>query len=128
MDKKKNFKDLTPDDVRGFEEFIEGQPTDPNAHSRGGGGSALRKNDTGFENLTYLSNDGVRLTKLKDLLSSKLPFSARFDQGAQIIQQELEEVSILRMKLFEQLDRPGSPYRRSLAEVFDTFFEPVRRD
>lgn len=122
MDKKKMVRSLGPDDVKGFEDFIEGQPTDSHFLPRGFGGGT-KKSDVGFEHFTFLSNDGIRLQKLKELLSEKLPFSSKFDQGDKLIKEQKEEINILKKKIFVELDKEGSPYRKSLEEVFNAFFE-----
>ena len=124
MDKKK-LKNLEQDDIKGFEEFIEGQLQDTSFLPKGAGGSS-KKNESGFEHFTFLTNDAERLSKLKSLLSEKLPFSSKFDQSAKLIKDQKEEISLLRKNLFQLLDEQGSPYRKSLSEVFDSFFEPPK--
>lgn len=121
MDKKKLLKTLTPDDLKGFEEFIQDGPQETNFLPRGVGGSN-KKNEVGFEHFTFLSNDAERLAKLKELLGEKLPFAGKFDQSAKLIKDQKEELEKLKLKLFLILDKPGSSYRKSLAEVFDAFF------
>lgn len=125
MDKKKLIKSLEEDDIKGFEEFIEGQPADSSFLPRGVGGSN-KKNEAGFEHFTFLTNDSERLMKLKLLLSEKLPFSSRFDQSAKLIKDQNDELNVLRKKLFESLDKEGSPYRKSLSEIFNSYFEPPK--
>lgn len=122
MDKKK-FKHLESEDLKGFEEFIEGQPSEGSFLPRGVGGGT-KKNEVGFEHFTFLTTDSDRLMKLKFLLSDKLPFSAKFDQSAKLIRDQNEELKVLRKKLFDFLDKKGSPYRKSLSEVFNNYFEP----
>lgn len=124
MDKKRLVKSLEPEDLKGFEEFIEGQPTDASFLPKGVGGA--KKEMAGFEHFTFLTNDSVRLTKLKFLLSEKLPFSARFDQSGKLIQEQKEEIELLKRKMFEVCDKAGSPYRKSVSEIFNSFFEPPK--
>lgn len=125
MDKKKLIKNLEQEDLKGFEEFIEGQPADSTFLPRGVGGGS-KKNEVGFEHFTFLTTDSDRLMKLKLLLSEKLPFSAKFDQSAKLIKDQKEEVNFLRKRLFEVLDKEGSPYRKSLSEIFNPYFEPPK--
>lgn len=125
MDKKRLIKNLEAEDIKGFEEFIEGQSNDTNFLPRGVGGNA-KKNETSFEHFTFLTNDSVRLTKLKQLLSDKLPFSAKFDQSDKIIKEQRAELELIKNKLFEACDSKDSPYRKSLQEIFDSFFEPPK--
>lgn len=125
MDKKRLVKTLDKEDMKGFEDFIEGQPSDTNFLPRPSAGNPPKK-DTGFEHFTFLATDSVRLTKLKDLLSSKLPFSMRFEQGNALLKEQREEVQLLRAQLFDLCDQKGAPYRKSLSEVFDSFFEPPK--
>lgn len=123
MDKKK-LKNLEEDDIKGFEEFIEGQPTESTFLPRGVGGN--KKNEVGFEHFTFLSNDAERLTRLKNLLGQKLPFSSRFDQGGKLIKDQKDEISLLKKRLFSILDEEDSAYRKSISEIFDAFFEPPK--
>lgn len=125
MDKKKLVKSMGAEDIKGFEEFIDSQPDDTSFLPRGVGGSPNKK-ETGFEHFTFLTNDSVRLTKLKHLLSEKLPFTSRFNQSDKLIKEQQEELILMKRKLFELNDKPGSTYRRSLKEVFDSFFEPPK--
>lgn len=123
MDKKKLPSPL-PDDLKGFEEFLEGQPHDRNFLPRGVGGSA-KKNESSFEHFTFLTTDADRLSKLRSLLSEKLPFAHKYDQGKQIVKEQKEELAMIKKKLFDQYDAPGSPYQKSLKEIFDSFFNPT---
>ena len=125
MDKKRLIKNLEPEDLKGFEEFIEGQPSDTNFLPRGVGGTS-KKNDTSFEHFTFLTNDSVRLAKLKLLLSEKLPFSSKFDQSDKLIREQAAELALMKTKLFEACDPKDSPYRKSLQEIFNSFFEPPK--
>jgi hypothetical protein len=123
MDKKRLVKSLEPEDLKGFEEFIEGQPSETNFLPKGVGGSS-KKNESGFEHFTFLTNDAERLTRLKVLLTEKLPFSSRFDQSDKLIKEQKEELVILKKRIFELSDLESSRYRKSLREVFDSFFGP----
>lgn len=123
MDKKKLLKNLEQEDIKGFEEFIEGQPQETSFLPKGVAG---KKNEAGFEHFTFLTNDSERLTRLKSLLSDKLPFSAKYDQSAKLIKDQKEEIAALRKNLFQHLDEKGSSYRKSLNEIFDSYFEPPK--
>lgn len=121
MDKKRLIKNLEADDLKGFEEFIEGQPNETNFLPRGVGGGT-KKNDSNFEHFTFLTNDSARLTKVKELLSEKLPFSSKFDQSEKLISEQKKEIKQMQQKLFEFCDNKNSPYRKSLSEIMDSFF------
>lgn len=118
MDKKRLVKSLEPEDLKGFEEFIEGQPADSNFLPR------PAKKEASFEHFTFLSNDSARLDKLKDLLMDKIPFSARHQQGQKLLDDQRLELDRLRKTLFDLSNKPGSAYRKSLGEIFNSFFEP----
>jgi hypothetical protein len=124
MDKKKLLRSTEPEDLKGFEEFIEAQQDDHSFLPRGVGGGA-RKSEAGFEHFTFLENDAHRLGKLKALLNEGLPFSSKFDQSQKLVTQQREEIEILKKKIFELQDRPESDYRRSLGELFDAYFGPT---
>lgn len=119
MDKKK-LKSMDPEGIKGFEEFIEGQPNESTFLPRPSGSGT--KKEVSFEHFTFLTNDSERLTNLKGLLSMKIPFSRRFEQGKKLIEEELEEVAYLRKSLFDIQNEKGSPFRKSMGEIFTGFF------
>lgn len=119
MDKKKN-KPFLPEDLKGFEEFIEDQQSDKPFLPRGIGGGT--KKDFSFEHFTFLTNDGERLKNLKLLLSAKIPFSRKYEQGKKLIEEEMDEIKQLREQLFQIQDEPESRYRKSLKEIFQFYF------
>ena len=125
MDKKKLLKNNDPEDLKGFEEFIEGQPSDGSFLPKGVGGGA-KKNEAGFEHFTFLTNDSDRLQKMADLLNAKLPFSAKFDQSAKLINEQKNEIELLKKRLLEVCEEKDSPYKKSLREIFNSFFEPQK--
>lgn len=114
VDKKK-----VPDDMKGFEEFIESEP-DKSFMGKPQGGP---KKDT-VEHITFLTNDAERLNKIRALLSEKLPFARRHEQGAQLLKDQKEELKELRSKIFSLSDQPDSPMRKNIAQVFNSFFKP----
>jgi hypothetical protein len=125
MDKKRFVKNMEPEDIKGFEEFIEGQQAETSFLPRGVGGGS-KKNETGFEHFTFLSNDSDRLMKLRNLLNEKLPFSAKYDQSVKLVREQKEEIELYKKKLFEVGEQPDSPYKKSLGEIFNSFFEPPK--
>lgn len=125
MDKKKLLKSNDPEDLKGFEEFIESQPNETSFLPKGVGGST-KKSETGFEHFTFLTNDAERLTRLKQLLSEKLPFSAKFDQSDKLLREQREEIELFKKKLFEVCEETDSPYKKSVREIFNSFFEPPK--
>jgi hypothetical protein len=113
-------KSSSPDDLRGFEEFVESQSSEffqakPQA-------VAGNKKDTSFENFTFLTTDSSRLMKMKLLFNEKLPFMTEFEQGSVLLAEQRDEVKNTRHKIFVISDQQDSAYRRSLSEVFDSFF------
>jgi hypothetical protein len=105
------------DDVRGFEEFIDAE-----ADKTFLGKPQGSKRETSFESFTFLSNDGERLMRIKNLLSDKLPFVSKYEQGENLLERQKEEIEELREKIFTVSDQKNSPYRKSLGEIFDSFF------
>ncbi len=119
MDKKKT-KTPPPEDLRGFEEFIEEHQIDKPFLPRGVGGGT--KKEVSFEHFTFLTNDGERLQNLKQLLSSKIPFSRRYEQGKKIIDEQKEEIRHIRDQLFEIADTKDSRFRKSMRDIFQSYF------
>lgn len=113
MDNKKN-----QDDVRGFEEFIDAE-----ADKSFLGKPQGTKRETSFESFTFLSNDGDRLMRVKNLLSEKLPFVSKYGQGEELLERQTDEIADLREKIFTISDQKNSPYRRSLGEIFDSYYK-----
>jgi hypothetical protein len=121
MDKKK-IKSMPPEELRGFEEFIDSQPADTQFLPRPV--AASNKKETTFENLTFITNDNLRLTKLKNLLANQVGFVEKFTQGEGLIREQQKEIKKSKAELFKICDLPGSPYRKSLRDIFDPFFDP----
>ena len=119
MDKKRPSQQL-PEDLKGFEEFIEGQGDDSNFLPK------QPKKEVSFEHFTFLTNDSMRLTKLKDLLMEKVPFASRFEQGEKLMIEQNKEIELLKNRLFDQCQKIDSSYRQSLTEIFDAFFSPPK--
>ena len=119
---KKNFfvKTLPDEDLKGFEEYIDGQSNDSNFIPRGNSS----KKDVSFEHFTFLTNDSSRLTKLKDLLMDKIPLSSNHEQGEKLIEKQQKEILLLKNNIFDHFNKPKSAYRKSIREIFDSFFSP----
>jgi hypothetical protein len=115
MDKKKY-----PEDLRGFEEFIDSHPNDSSFLPK------LPKKEVSFEHFTFLTNDSDRLLKIKDLMTQKLPFAYKFEQGEKLVNEQFAEIKVMKERLFDLCDTKGSPYRKSLSDVFDAFFQPSK--
>lgn len=121
MDKKRLIKNMPSEDLKGFEEFIDGQPSDSDFMR----GNATKK-EVSFEHFTFLMNDSNRLSKMKDLLMDKIPFASRFEQSPQLKADQDKETVLLKKHLFETMNKPGSAFRKSLTDIFDHFFEPPK--
>ena len=119
---KKNFfvKTLPDEDLKGFEEYIDGQSNDTNFLPRGN----TSKKDVSFEHFTFLTNDSSRLTKLKDLLMDKIPLASKHEQGEKLIEKQQKEILLLKSSIFDHFNKPKSAYRKSIREIFDSFFSP----
>jgi hypothetical protein len=119
---KKNFfvKTLPDEDLKGFEEYIDGQSNDSNFIPRGNSS----KKDVSFEHFTFLTNDSSRLTKLKDLLMDKIPLASKHEQGEKLIEKQQKEILLLKKNIFDHFNKPKSAYRKSIREIFDSFFSP----
>lgn len=117
----KNDDKKDANDLRGFQEFLESQKDDgrflPKPQP-----SASKKLESNFTNLTFLTNDRSRLMRTKALLNEKVNFMAKFDQSETLLYQQASEIDDLRGRIFEHSDEAGSPYRKSLREIFDGFF------
>src|SRR5690554_1432241 len=122
MDKKKLIKIASPEDIQGFEEFIESQPKDTNFLPR----PAVSKKESSFEFFEFLSSDAQRLLKVKNLLSQKLPFLTKYQQAEILIKQQKAEINFIKNNLFLISDKKDSLYRKSLSDVFDNYFNPPK--
>jgi len=107
------------DDIKGFEEFIEGENDEASFLPKPVGGT---KREVSFEHFTFLINDSERLGRIKNLLTNKLPFSAKFEQGNKLLEEQKTEINLLKTKIFALSDTEDSAYRRSINEIFDSYF------
>lgn len=114
MDKKKILRQASPDDLKGFEEFLEHAPDSP----------AIDKNpkNLGGESLTFLLNDNERLKRVALLVADKLPVLKAHEQGPKIIEHQRNLNQQLKNELFKLLSPPESPLQQSLAQLWDSFF------
>lgn len=122
MDKKRLVKTLSPEELKGFEEFIDGEPSTSSFLPKGNN----PKKEAAFEHFTFLTNDSTRLQKQKALLMDKIPFATKHEQGDKLIHEQQKEIMLLKRNIIEICNKPQSSYRKSLHEVFDTFFEPPK--
>jgi hypothetical protein len=128
MDKKKKHLLEHQNELKGFEDFIKESPLNEGSSPGKIAAGGNKKNESNFENYTFLTNDAERIHKLNDLLKEKMDFMARFDQSERIIQRQKKDITEIKDKIFLISDREDSPYRKSLAEVFDTFFISNHRE
>lgn len=119
--KTKTSKYLIPEDAQGFQDFIDSEK-DKSFLLKKGNATAL-KNDRGFEYFTFLNNDGSKLVKTRLLLNEKIPFMLKFNQTSSLVEKQNNELSEIKQRLFQISDEKDSPFRKSLAEVFDLYFE-----
>lgn len=122
MDKKKLVQSLNADDIKGFEEFLEGEPKDTNFLPRQAGISGQKK-ELSFEHFTFLTNDSDRLKKVNELLMEKIPFLTSYDQSQKLLHEQQNELKTLKKFIFDIANKPNSPYRKSLSEIFNNYFE-----
>jgi hypothetical protein len=119
MDKKKKLGPLPKEDLKGFEEFMEDKLEDASTQR-------TIKNDSGFESYNFLEKDSRRLAKIKDLMSQKIPFLNQHDQSEKLINEQKMEIEIIKNHLKDIFKHPQSGFRKSLREVFDSFFGPTK--
>ena len=119
MDKKKKLGPLPKEELKGFEEFMEDK-LDESSNQR------PIKNDSGFESYNFLEKDSKRLAKIKDLMSQKIPFLNQHDQSEKLITEQKTEIELIKNHLRDIFKQPHSGYRKSLREVFDSFFGPTK--
>ncbi len=114
MDKKKLLNPRNSDDLKGFEDFIDGVTEN----------STQEKNpkSAGGEALSFILNDNERLKKLSQLVSDQLPLARNHSQGERIIEHQRNLNRQLKHQLFAMLNPPDSTLQKSLTEVWDRFF------
>ncbi|MFY7992264.1 MAG: hypothetical protein ACOVP4_03145 [Bacteriovoracaceae bacterium] len=118
MDKKKLVKSAPPEDLKGFEEFIESQSNDTSFLLK----NPPAKKEVSFEYFTFLTNDAYRLKKINQLVSEKLPFMRHHEQGLTLLSRQQEEVERVRRSVVSLLKSPTSSFHLSLRDIFDSFF------
>jgi hypothetical protein len=112
----KNKKD--PNDLVGFEEFIESLDAGPAFVDR----ITIRK-DNAPDYYTFILNDQSRLKKIATIIGQRLPLYKKFPQSQTFIQEEQQKVTALKAELIDILKRENSPLQKSLAEIFNCFIK-----
>jgi hypothetical protein len=123
MTSKKDGKN-EENDLRGFQEFIDSQKDEGHSAPRPAS-IGSRKKESNFNNLTFLTNDRSRLMRTKVLLNEKINFMSKFNQSEALLAHQESELIDLRQRIFEITDEPNSPYRKSMREIFDSFFNHI---
>jgi hypothetical protein len=50
---------------------------------------------------------------------------SKFNQSEALLAHQESELIDLRQRIFEITDEPNSPYRKSMREIFDSFFNHI---
>ncbi len=118
MDKKKLLNPKNTDDLKGFEEFIDGVSDGP----------AQDKNPriVGGEALSFILNDNIRLKKISQLVSDQLPLAKDHSQGERIIEHQRNLNRQLKNQLHAILNAPDSTLQKSLSSIWDNFFNSAQ--
>jgi hypothetical protein len=119
MENKNKSKNSAQEDLKGFEDFMEGQNEDV-------GQLKVQKREGNFESYNFLENDSKRLNKIKNIMSQKIPFLSKYDQSSRLILEQKIEIEILKNKLNEIFQQQSSGYQKSIKEVFDSYFGPTK--
>ncbi len=119
MDNKNKSKPPFQEDLKGFEDFMEGQNDEV-------GQLKVQKRDGNFESYNFLENDSKRLNKVKNMMSQKIPFLSKYDQSSRLILEQKIEIEMLKNHLNEIFKLESSGYQKSLKEVFDSYFGPTK--
>jgi hypothetical protein len=120
MSKKKNQPVNEGDDFRGFKEFIESETDKSFLYKKTH--ISDKKNDKGFEHLTFLTNDSIRIQKLKKLLTEKIPFSIKYNQSQTLTSLTEEQIKQMKSELFTLCEQEESHYRASLRKLFNNLY------
>jgi hypothetical protein len=107
-----------PNDLVGFEEFIESMDHSPGFADR----IVIKKDNIQPEFMTFIMNDQVRLKKLTNLVGQRFPIYKKFPQSHNLIQDQQQQLNTLKAELIETLKKEHSPLQKSLQEVFKCFF------
>ena len=121
MDKKKIHRANHPDDLKGFEEFIDHTEPAP------AGVDSNPNRNVGGESYTFLENDFNRLKRLSNLMAGKLPLINDKTQGERLIEQQRKRNAQLKAELFQVLSAPNSPLEKSLAAIFNPIFKDLKK-
>ena len=119
MDNNNKSKKTAQEDLKGFEDFMEGQNDQA-------GQLKLQKREGNFESYNFLENDSKRLNKIKNIMSQKIPFLSKYDQSSRLILEQKIEIEMLKNHLNEIFKLESSGYQTSLREVFDSYFGPTK--
>lgn len=105
------------DELYGFKEFLEGDKTGINQKS----GNAKRPMG-GFELLTFLEQDSIRIQKLINLYEEKAYILKNYSQFQQLQFKAQFNRDRLKKKLMEKLKSDNAELYKRLSEIFNTHF------
>jgi hypothetical protein len=63
--------------------------------------------------------------RINNLLGDKINFVLRFEQKDKITSLQREDIEELKRKIFIHSDKVDSPFRKSIAEIFNSFYTSV---
>ena len=116
---KKDLYKLGKNNLKGFEDFVINSE-DLNLPFTNS--SSKSPKEINHKGISLLENDNARLVKIKELIKHKLPMSSQYSQSLQIIREQKTLLQNLREEIFEFSEQENSPYKKSLSEIFDSFF------
>jgi len=108
-------KDDTPDDLIGFKDFID-------HHDIQKAKQSLKEKNQGFDLLTFLDREFLRLTKQKELLEEKTYMMKTFPQDIQLMAREENLNFNLQDQVLERISNKKAPFFKALDEILTDHF------
>jgi hypothetical protein len=116
----KKSKKISSSEIKGFEDFVREMDIKiPTLNDK------KNQKESNYEGLTLLKNDETRLTKMKNLLTVKLPLADRYDQSSAILNEQTQQLEELKKELFLMSEKGESGFKKSLGEIIDEYFSHI---
>lgn len=77
--------------------------------------------------INYLEHEYLRLEKLKEFITVKIPIKKQYSQTLMLIAQEKRRREYFKGQLLEKLSNPNSIFQKNMETIFDRLFVEVKK-
>jgi len=75
-----------------------------------------------IETINFIQLDQKRLKKIKNLITDKILRNKTYNQSESIIEEQYQHIQELKQEIFLISKKENSGFRKSMSELFDSFY------